>query len=140
MSHSRSSRSWLGSLALVPGTVLSILPSVTCPFCISAYAAVVSALGLGFVLNQRVLVPLIVVFLAIGILTIAWSTRSHKHLGPLVASGIGSLAVVAGRVVWHVPVALYVGAGMLVVASLWNLWLKRPKQEPLVPIRLGRPQ
>lgn len=41
-------RPWLRSLALVPGAVLSLLPAAQCPFCIAAYAGVLSSLGLGF--------------------------------------------------------------------------------------------
>ena len=138
MSRGSRRRGWVGSLALVPGMVLSVLPSATCPFCVSAYAAVVSALGLGFLLNQRVLVPLIVGLLLVGLGTIGWSTRSHRHPGPVLVASAGSLAVVVGRVVWEIPFVLYGGAGLLVVASFWNLWLKRPRHEPLVPLRLGR--
>ena len=138
MSRSSPRRGWLGSLALVPGMVLSVLPSATCPFCVSAYAAVVSALGLGFLLNQRVLVPLLVGFLVVGLCTIGWATRSHRRPGPLLLAAAGSLAVLGGRVVWEIPFVLYSGAALLVLASFWNLWLKRPRREPLVPLRLGR--
>jgi len=69
---------------------------------------------------------------------VAWSIKSHGRLGPLLVTVLGSGAVVAGRLVWVVPALLYVGVGLLVGASLWNLWLKRPRSEPLVQIRLGR--
>src|SRR5579875_3326336 len=102
--------------------------------CLAAYAGVLSAVGLGFLFNERVLGPLIVVFLAIGIFSVAWSTRSHRRLGPLVVTLVGSGVVVAGRLVWNIPIALYAGVALLIGASLWNLWLKRPQAEPLVEI------
>jgi hypothetical protein len=142
MSRPERRRSWLGTLALVPGAVLPLLPSATCPFCIAAYAGFASALGLGFLFNERVLAPLIAVFLGIGVVTIAWSTRSHRRPGPLVATIGGALVVVAARLVWRVPPLMYAGVAVLIAASIWNLWLKRParKPEPLVQLRLGRKQ
>lgn len=129
---------WLRSLAVLPGAVVALLPVAHCPACIGAYFAVLSALGLGFVATEHVLAPLIGLFLALGLGTVAWSIKSHGRLGPLLVTVLGSGAVVAGRLVWVVPALLYVGVGLLVGASLWNLWLKRPRSEPLVQIRLGR--
>ncbi len=128
-------RGWIRSLAVLPGALLALLPSATCPACLAAYAGLVSALGLGFLFNERVLAPLIGIFLSIGIVSVAWSTRTHRRLGPLVVTAVGSGVVVAGRLLWNVPIALYTGVGLLVGASLWNLWLKRPKAESLVQIR-----
>jgi len=127
-------RSWIRSLAVLPGALLALLPSATCPMCLAAYAGLLSAVGLGFLFNERVLGPLIVVFLAVGVFSVAWSTRSHRRLGPLVVTVIGSGVVVASRLVWNVPIALYAGVALLIGASLWNLWLKRPQAEPLVQI------
>ena len=127
-------RCWIQSLAVLPGALLALLPSATCPMCLAAYAGVLSAVGLGFLFNERVLGPLIVVFLAVGVFSVAWSTRSYRRPGPLVVTVVGSGAVVAGRLVWNVPIALYAGVALLIGASLWNLWLKRPQAEPLVEI------
>jgi uncharacterized membrane protein HdeD (DUF308 family) len=116
------------------------LPSATCPACIAAYAGALSALGLGFLFNERLLAPLIGVFLAVGIASIAWSMRSHRHLGPLLLTLLGAAAVISGRLIWSVPTLLYTGVGLLVGASLWNLWLKRPQRTPLVQISFTRPK
>lgn len=125
---------WLRSLALVPGAVLPLLPSATCPLCLAAYGGILSALGLGFLVNKRVLDPLIVAFLALGILSMGFSMRSHRHSSPLLLAIAGSAAVVAGRLVWNAPAALYVGVGLFAGASIWNLWLKRAPVETLVQI------
>jgi len=135
---SSGSKNWLRSLAMVPAAVLPLLPSATCPACLAAYAGVFSALGLGFVLNERVLAPLIVLFLVIGIVSVAWSTRSHQRLGPLVATLLGSAAIVMGRLTGHVHILLYGGAALLIAASAWNLWLKRPQAQRLVQIHSAR--
>jgi hypothetical protein len=129
---------WMRSLALLPGAILVLLPVAHCPACLGAYFAVLSAVGLGFMVTERVLAPLIGLFLVLGIGTVAWSAKSHRRLGPLVVTLVGSAAVVAGRLVWTVPAALFCGVALLVGAALWNLWLKRPQPEPLVQVRFGR--
>lgn len=131
----RPRRSWLQALGAVPAVILPLLPSASCPACLAAYAGVLSALGLGFILNERILAPVIALFLLVGVATVAWSTRSHRHPGPLITTVTGALLVAAGRLVWDVPAALYTGVGLLIAASLWNLWLKRPQRVGLVQIR-----
>jgi len=131
---SSGSKNWLRSLAVMPGALLPLLPSATCPACLSAYAGLLSAVGLGILLNERVLAPLIVVFLIIGVVSVAWSTCSHRRAGPLVATLLGSAAVIMGRVVGHVHTLLYAGVVTVIGASVWNLWLKRPRPRQLVQI------
>ena len=125
MSVHPARRQRLRSLATLPGAVLSMLPSFTCPACIAAYAGVLSALGLGFVLREEFLAPLIVVCLLAGVASMATSGRAHGRAGPLVLTILGSLLVAAGRLVWSVPALVYGGAALLVGTSIWNLWLKR---------------
>jgi len=137
---SSGGRNWLRSLAMVPGALLPLLPSATCPACVAAYAGVLSAVGLGFLLNERLLAPLIVLFLAIGIASVAWSTRSHRRAGPLIATLLGSTAVIMGRVVGHVHALLYAGVMILIAASLWNLWLKKRRPQQLVQIARAQNQ
>jgi len=139
----RSSARAVGSLGVVPGALLAALPSATCPACLGAWAALASALGLGFLFQERVLAPLTVGFLALQLSTVAWSTRHHRQTGPLLATALGAGAVVLGRLMFRVPPLLYVGMALLVGASLWNLWLKRRGRRtadppPLVPLRLVR--
>jgi len=129
---------WLRSLAVLPGAAIALLPVAHCPACLGAYFAVLSALGLGFLVTEHVLAPLIALFLVLGLGTVAWSTRSHRRFGPLVVTLVGSAAVVVGRLIWSLPAMLYGGVALLIAAALWNLWLKRPRSDSLVQIRLGR--
>ncbi len=131
------SAGWFGAALAVPGALLSLLPSFACPVCLAAYAGVLSTLGLGFVLTESVLAPLIIAFLLVGVASVAWTTRSHRRAGPLLTMVAGSGAVVAGRLVWNTPAVLYVGIALVIGASVWNLWLKRPVRSPLVRPRRG---
>lgn len=132
-------RGWTRLLAVLPGAIVSLLPSATCPMCIAAYTGVLSALGLGFLYNEHVLRPLIAGFLAVGIASVAWSTRGHRRAGPLVLTVVGSGMVVAARLIWSIPPLLYTGVALLVAASSWNLWLRRPGAQCIVVRRGDRP-
>lgn len=116
---------WLRSLALIPGAVASFLPVATCPSCLVAYTAVLSSLGLGFLANNKVTTPLVAVFLALGMGSMAWSARRHGRLGPLTLTVAGSAAVVVGRLVWSLPPVMYVGSALIFGASIWNLYVRR---------------
>lgn len=120
-------RHWFKSLAFAPAAVIAFLPSATCPLCIAAYAGALSAVGLGVVFNAHVQVAVMLVFLVIGVGTVAWSARSHGHRGPTGVSIAGAAAFVVGRILWTVTPLLYAGVALLLVGSLWNLWLKRPR-------------
>lgn len=91
-------------------------------------------------LKERVLGPLIGIALVIGVAAVAWSTKSHRRAGPLALTIIGSIGIACGRLIWNIHPLVYVGGVVLLGASLWNLWLKRSRPQPLIAIRLTRRQ
>ena len=92
-------------------------------------------------LKERVLAPLIAIALVVGVVAIAWSTRSHRRPEPLLLSITGSLAIAFGRLIWNIAPLVYVGGAALLGASLWNLWLKRRRPRATSTGRLSpRPQ
>ncbi len=133
-------RHWFKSLAFAPAAVVAFLPSATCPLCIAAYAGALSAVGLGVVFNAHVQVAVMLLFLVIGVGTVAWSARSHGQRGPTVVSIAGAAAFVVGRILWTVTPLLYAGVALLLVGSLWNLWLKRARShQELTVLGVRRP-
>lgn len=132
--NDRSRGGWAGSLAVVPGLLLALLPRGTCPACLAAYSGLLSALGVGALYQARLVAPLTLAFLGLGLVGIAWSARSHGRRGPFVATLAGSAGVVAGRFLWDMSVLVYLAVVLLVAASVWNLWLRRRVSHPLVQI------
>lgn len=114
----------LRALASVPGAVLPLLPSFSCPACIAAYAGVLSALGLGFLFTDEVLQPLIALSLVVGVASIAWTVRAHGRKAPLVLAVVAALLLASGRLVWSLPPVVYLGAAVFLFAAGWNLWLR----------------
>ena len=54
------------ALAAAPGVAIALLPKVFCPACWPAYAAALSALGRGFLMQERYLLPINVAALALA--------------------------------------------------------------------------
>jgi hypothetical protein len=57
---------WKNSLTAVPGIAFAFLPKIVCPACWPAYAGLLSALGLGFLLDETWLLPLTTAFLGLA--------------------------------------------------------------------------
>lgn len=129
----RGRPAWLQMLIAIPGAALPLLPSFSCPVCVAAYAGLLSSLGLGFLLTDRVQRPLIVAFLIVSVAGVGWAARQYKRVGPFALALLGSAGIVVGRLVWGVAPALYVGVVCLVAGTVWNLILKRPRRK-LVPL------
>jgi mercuric ion transport protein len=105
----------------VPGSIVAAL----CCLGVSALVSVATALGLGFLLNDAVLLPLFLLFLALSLWGLAAGWRRHRNPAAL------ALGVAAGAVLFvfafvrpSTPWA-YGGVAGLVIASAWNVWLAR---------------
>ena len=132
----RGRPAWLQTLIAIPAALLPLLPSFSCPVCVAAYAGLLSSLGLGFILTDRVQRPLIVAFLIVSVAGVGWAARQYKRVGPFALVLLGSAGIVVGRLVWGVAPALYVGVVCLVAGTVWNLILKRPRRK-FVPLSVA---
>jgi len=113
------------SLAPLPGAILSLLPAVTCPACLGAYAGLLSALGLGFLVQSTVLEPLLIAALLIGLASIVWSTVDHRNPWPLALTLLGDVTVVSGRYLFVSELLQWFGFPLILAAAVWNIWLRR---------------
>jgi mercuric ion transport protein len=118
-------RSRWSSFAALPAAFLSLLPAVTCPACLGAYAGLFSALGLGFLVRSTVLEPLLISTLFLGLASIIWSTLQHRNPWPLALTVLGDLAVVGGRYALANQEMQWLGFPLILVGALWNIWMRR---------------
>jgi hypothetical protein len=147
--RARRSR-WNSSLAAIPAAFLSLLPAITCPACLGAYAGLFSALGLGFLVRSTVLEPLLISTLLIGLASIAWSTRAHRNPWPLAFTLLGDLTVVVGRYALTNQEIQWLGFPLILGGALWNIWLRRRRPvsqefavcgaDPTGPCQLTKPK
>jgi hypothetical protein len=77
-------------------------------------------LGLPFIPTGSYLFPATVGFLAIAVIALALGVRRTQRSAPLLLGVAGSAAVLAGRFVLAASAMTYLGAGVLLVASVWN--------------------
>ena len=124
---------WASSVSLTPSLLFAILPRLACPACLAGYSSLLSALGVGVLYRARLVEPLIVGFLLLGVIGMGWSSRRHGRRGPLALTVAGSAVVIASRLIWNNSFIVYAGVVMLAAASLWNL-LRMSRRSPLVQI------
>jgi hypothetical protein len=107
-------------VSLLPAIGVALLPKLTCPACWPAYAALLSALGVGFIDYTPYLLPLTLVFLIVTLAVLAW--RPRRGYAPLALGLAASAMVLVGKFSFDSETAVYSGVALLVVASGWNAW------------------
>ena len=115
------SRHKQGLLAL-PGVGLSLLPKLMCPACWPAYAAVLSSLGLGFLISTTYQLPLTALFLIVAVSSLGFRAASRRGLGPLRMGVAAGALILGGKSYLESTPITYAGIGFLIVASIWNSW------------------
>ena len=111
--------------SLLPAVGAALLPKLTCPACWPAYAALLSALGVGFIDYTPFLLPLTLVFLVVTLAILAW--RPRRGYAPLALGLFASVAMLIGKFFFDSDIATYVGVVLLVGASTWNAWPTQTK-------------
>jgi mercuric ion transport protein len=111
----------LGLLTL-PGVLVSLLPSLACPLCWPAYAALVSSLGLGFLASSTYLLPLTGVLLALALAIVGLGLQAkNKGYGPLALALVSAGAILPGKFLLASAAMTYAGVALLVIASAWSM-------------------
>ncbi len=79
----------------------------------------VSAIGLGFLIHDAALIPLLVLALALTMWGIQQGRRCHGRNPPWVLGWVGSTLTLTGLFLW-IPLA-FAGFAVVVGASVWNV-------------------
>lgn len=119
-----------GVLVSAIGSFGSALTVGLCPLCIPAIGAFLSALGLGFLVQTSVLLPLLIGFLAINMGGLLWSyVKEHGNILPLVGGILTGAALYIGRYVYLGAlinqILMYGGIAGIIAVSFWNLRLRK---------------
>jgi hypothetical protein len=112
-------------LITMPGVGVSLLPKLACPICWPAYAALLSSVGLGFLITAKYLLPVTAAFLVLGVTTLAIRARLRRGYGPFVLGSLAAAGVLSAKFWWESSLAMYAAIGLLVIASTWNVWPRR---------------
>ncbi len=119
--------SWKQATVTLPSVGISLLPKLMCPACWPAYAGIVSALGLGFLISTKYLLALTAVFLAISVAGLAFRSARRRGLGPFWIGLVAAAVILIGKFGFDSTYMTYTGIGLLISASLWNSWPRRPE-------------
>jgi hypothetical protein len=129
------------TLVALPGVGVSLLPKLMCPACWPSYAGIVSALGLGFLISAKYLLPLTVAFLAITAVALGFRASRRHGYGPLWMGLAAAGMILTGKFYLDAAQATYAGIGLLIAASVWNSWPRRAVTIPFcstcVPVGAG---
>lgn len=110
---------------LVIGGLVGALFSTLCCIGIAPLVALVSTIGLGFILTLAILLPLLVAFLIAGCLGMVVSYRRHGVAYPALlhcAAGV-SLAILIS-IQFHTGPWIWIAMAALTVSSVWNIRLE----------------
>ena len=110
------------TLVALPGVGVSLLPKLMCPACWPAYAGIVSALGLGFLVTTKYLLLLTAAFLSITLASLGFRASRRNGYGPLWMGIFASAIILGGKFYFELPQLTFAGLGLLVAASVWNSW------------------
>lgn len=104
-------------LFAIPAAVASMLPVLGCPLCWPGYAALLSSLGLGFLVSARYLLPLTIALLGVALAGLVVQARRQGSLVPLVLGSAASVAIVLGKFTLDAGAMTYAGVGLLLISS-----------------------
>lgn len=121
----RTATSWRSLVAAAPGIGVALLPKLGCPACWPAYAGLLSAIGLGFLIETRYLLALTVAFLALTLAALGWRAERRRGWGPFALGVLAGALILGGKFALEIDPLMYLGVALLVGASLWNSWPRR---------------
>lgn len=90
-----------------------------------ALLSLLSAIGLGFLINDTILVPLLVVFLAMSLIGLFLSCTRHRRPYPLVLGVLSAIGLLTGILFLSQTPLAYVSLAGLIGASVWDIVTKR---------------
>jgi len=103
---------------------LGSLVAAACCLGVSFLISGLTAIGAGFLIRDRYLLPILGVFLVVSIVGTALSMRRHGRKTPLVVSTAGAIVTFGGILLK--PAIAYIGIALLLLASVLDLLAARP--------------
>jgi mercuric ion transport protein len=110
----------------IVGTLGSIFAALCC-IGTPALLALLASIGVGFLIRDVILVPLLVVFLAINVWGIQRSLRRHGNEMPRIVAIVCSVVIIVA--VWFSPSLVLLGLAGLIAVSGWDIYLCRTAVE-----------
>ncbi|MGE3556328.1 MAG: MerC family mercury resistance protein [Candidatus Obscuribacterales bacterium] len=100
------------------GALLALLCCLGVPWVI----ALLLGVGLGFIINDLILIPLVALFLALILLGLYLGMRVHHRPGALILGSVGAIVVLVFLVVFFFPPLIWAGFVGVIAAIGLNAW------------------
>jgi len=111
---------WLDKLG-----VMGSLFALACCLGLPGMVAFLSAIGVGFLIKDAILIPLLVLFMIVGLVGLFRSFQRHGKPQAMLLNGLSAITVMLMLLVWFNRPLIYLGALGLVASSLWDMLLHR---------------
>lgn len=119
----------------------SLAPALACAFCpacLSTYAKVLAAAGVGVVFTERQHTLLLAAALTLSVVSGAWSTARARRAGPLAVAAAGSCLIAAGHLLSDASWLEWTGVAALIVGGfVERRWRSGAASKTASPPRLG---
>lgn len=111
-----------GILAAVPAIGIAFLPKIVCPLCWPAYAGILSAIGLGFLLTGTNLLIISTVFLGMSLIVFGLRGKARGNFIPFGIAFAGIFMLLAGKFFFDNLSLFYTGTFFLTGAVFADIW------------------
>lgn len=115
----------------VAGSMVAALCCLGTP----AVLSLVAAVGLGFLINDAILVPLLAVFLVATLWGLVLGWRRHGRIPALALGGVACILLFVSVLFLGSRLLAYLSITGLVAASVMNVMLARPRHRPAAGAR-----
>jgi mercuric ion transport protein len=106
-----------GIAGIVSTAAVGLLPKLTCPLCWPAYAAALSAVGLGFIDYTPSLLSLTVLLVVVSIGALVLTARERRTVASLLVGAVAGAGLLVAKFAVESDALTYVAAGLLVLAA-----------------------
>ncbi len=121
--HRKKAMSWKEHVDKI-GIVGSFLAAACC-IGLPAIVSIVAALGLGFLIQDAILRPLMLVFLAVTLIGLLLNFRVHRRFWPVAIALCSGVTAYVFTFVHHYVALAYLGIAGLIFASVLNVLMRR---------------
>jgi len=111
-----------GFVAGLAAVGVAFLPKIACPICWPAYAGLLSAVGLGFLIQGNNLLIVSTVFLGLALTVFAWRGKNRHNFMPFWLALVGVFLMIPGKFLWNNMLMFYAGTVFLTVAIILDIW------------------
>lgn len=111
--------------AVVPALGASLLPSLSCPACLPAYASLLSAVGLSFLGESKYLLWLNAAALLVSLVVLFRRAR-HASYVPFALGALAATVILSGKFLSNSNLTNWVGAAALLAAFVWSGTKSKP--------------